>query len=195
MNSAMLTSKQTASSGQEGTPKSMILPKKEQSLTVGKNRKTLQTIQPTATRSESAHKPHVKLNINPLTPKRVNVYQDPKKKAKQQESQQDADLAEAHELMVQETIPETYWKEIAEQRRAALAEALQENEKLHKSIEKLEIENSELKEMADQAEYYAGIIKTLLEEQNDSGLGSDLHVTQEEIENAPDNDSKEESDD
>lgn len=44
-----------------------------------------------------------------------------------------------------------YWKELAEQRRAALEETLTENEKLHDELELVKAENDHLKKLADRA--------------------------------------------
>ncbi|XP_044026679.1 geminin isoform X2 [Siniperca chuatsi] len=75
---------------------------------------------------------------------------------------------EAYELMVKETPPSTYWKEVAEERRKALYNVLQENEKLHKDIEakdeqitKLKCENEELQELAQHVQYMADMIERL----------------------------------
>lgn len=75
---------------------------------------------------------------------------------------------EAYELMVKETPPSTYWKEVAEERRKALYIVLQENEKLHKDIEakdeqitKLKGENEELQELAQHVQYMADMIERL----------------------------------
>ncbi|XP_041867826.1 geminin isoform X2 [Melanotaenia boesemani] len=80
-----------------------------------------------------------------------------------------ADMSsEAYELMVKETPPATYWKEVAEERRKALYDVLQENEKLHKNIEardeqikKLQGENEELQELAQHVQYMADMIERL----------------------------------
>ncbi|KAM6899553.1 geminin [Xenentodon cancila] len=76
--------------------------------------------------------------------------------------------SEAYELMVKETPPATYWKEVAEERRKALYNVLQENEKLHKDIEarddeirKLQSENEELQELAQHVQYMADMIERL----------------------------------
>ncbi|XP_027891252.1 geminin [Xiphophorus couchianus] len=75
---------------------------------------------------------------------------------------------EAYELMVKETPPSSYWKEVAEERRKALYQVLQENEKLHKDIEardeeisKLQSENEELQELAQHVQYMADMIERL----------------------------------
>ncbi|XP_061449558.1 geminin isoform X3 [Rhineura floridana] len=61
-----------------------------------------------------------------------------------------------------------YWKELAEERRKALYEVLQENEKLHKEIElkdgeiaHLKEENEELAELAGHVQYMANMIERL----------------------------------
>lgn len=94
---------------------------------------------------------------------------------------------EAYELMVKETPPATYWKEVAEERRKALYNVLQENEKLHKDIEardeqikKLQGENEDLQELAQHVQYMADMIERLtgkgpenLEELRDIALDED----------------------
>nr|XP_034285172.1 geminin [Pantherophis guttatus] len=61
-----------------------------------------------------------------------------------------------------------YWKELAEERRKALHEVLQENEKLHQEIElktseiaRLKEENEELAELAGHVHYMANIIEQI----------------------------------
>ncbi|XP_032079381.1 geminin [Thamnophis elegans] len=61
-----------------------------------------------------------------------------------------------------------YWKELAEERRKALHEVLQENEKLHQEIElktseiaRLKEENEELSELAGHVHYMANMIEQI----------------------------------
>ncbi|XP_062291534.1 geminin isoform X1 [Scomber scombrus] len=75
---------------------------------------------------------------------------------------------EAYELMVKETPPSSYWKEVAEERRKALYNVLQENEKLHKDIEakeeqitQLKGDNEELQELAQHVQYMSDMIERL----------------------------------
>ncbi|XP_038626895.1 geminin isoform X2 [Tachyglossus aculeatus] len=75
---------------------------------------------------------------------------------------------EAFDLMVKENPTSQYWKEVAEKRRKALYEVLQENEKLHKEIEqkdseiaRLKEENEELAELAGHVRYMAAMIERL----------------------------------
>lgn len=75
---------------------------------------------------------------------------------------------EAYELMVKETPSSAYWKEMAEERRKALFNVLQENEKLHKEIEtkdeqiaQLKSENDELQELAQHVQHMADMIERL----------------------------------
>ncbi|XP_073422240.1 geminin isoform X2 [Dendrobates tinctorius] len=73
---------------------------------------------------------------------------------------------EAYELMVKENPTYQYWKELAEERRKALYEVLQENEKLHKEIDlkdeeiaRLKQENDELMELAGHVQYMANLVE------------------------------------
>lgn len=103
----------------------------------------------------------------PRGPKRVKV----EVKSTQTEASQcltDGMTAEAYELMVRETPSSTYWKEVAEERRKALYNVLQENEKLHRDIEAkdeqiatLACENEELQELAQHVQYMADMIERL----------------------------------
>lgn len=75
---------------------------------------------------------------------------------------------EAYDLMVKENPTYQYWKELAEERRKALYDVLQENEKLHKDIElkdgeitRLKQENDELVELAGHVQYMANLIERL----------------------------------
>ncbi|XP_060470644.2 geminin [Panthera onca] len=75
---------------------------------------------------------------------------------------------EAFDLMIAENPSSQYWKEVAEERRKALYEALKENEKLHKEIEekdneiaRLKKENKELAEVAEHVQYMAEVIERL----------------------------------
>ncbi|XP_053189798.1 geminin isoform X1 [Scomber japonicus] len=100
-------------------------------------------------------------------PKRVKV----EVKSTQTEESQcltDGMSNEAYELMVKETPPSSYWKEVAEERRKALYNVLQENEKLHKDIEakeeqitQLKGDNEELQELAQHVQYMADMIERL----------------------------------
>ncbi|XP_029701133.1 geminin [Takifugu rubripes] len=81
---------------------------------------------------------------------------------------------EAYDLMVREAPSDNYWKELAEERRKALYDVLQENEKLHKDIEAkneqitaLKSENEELHELAKHVQYMANMIERL------TGMGPD----------------------
>ncbi|XP_070251933.1 geminin isoform X1 [Myotis yumanensis] len=75
---------------------------------------------------------------------------------------------EALDLMAAENPSSQYWKEVAEQRRKALYEALKENEKLHKEIEqkaseiaRLQRENRELAAVAEHVQYMAEVLERL----------------------------------
>ncbi|XP_069553589.1 geminin [Brachyistius frenatus] len=115
---------------------------------------------------------------------------------------------EAYELMVKETPPSTYWKEVAEERRKALYNVLQENEKLHKDIEarneqitKLKGENEELQELAQHVQYLADMIERLtgkcpdsLEEMKEMALDLDEETAHEDYSEVAGQSEKEDSD-
>ncbi|XP_047461150.1 geminin [Mugil cephalus] len=144
--------------------------------TMGPSRQTLKVLQPSVVnrdlgRSAQAGKgiPKRKQWAAEQTrgPKRVKV----EVKSTQTETAEcltDDASTEAYELMVKEMPPSTYWKEVAEERRKALYDVLQENEKLHKDIEardeqitKLQSENDELQELAQHVQYMADMIERL----------------------------------
>ncbi|XP_021415515.2 geminin [Oncorhynchus mykiss] len=94
---------------------------------------------------------------------------------------------ETYALMVKETPPSSYWKEVAEERRRALYNVLQENEELHKGIEakdeqiaQLKTENDELQELVQHVQHMADMIERLtgkspesLEDLREIALGAD----------------------
>ncbi|XP_048363137.1 geminin [Sphaerodactylus townsendi] len=84
-------------------------------------------------------------------------------------------VIQASDLMVKGNPSSVYWKELAEERRKALYEVLQENEKLHKEIElkdseivRLKEENEELAELAGHVQYMANLIERLTEQAPES---------------------------
>ncbi|XP_052687755.1 geminin-like isoform X1 [Crassostrea angulata] len=147
------------------------------------NRKIFQTLQCSAQDPQklAGQAPVSKKPISKLVPSKEplskHVYKDPKivktfdHKAVQTERNkrlgsqsllsEDIDQ-EAYDLMVSEEVPESYWKELAEQRRMALNDSLHENEMLHKEVEELREENSKLSEMAEKADYFADVIQTMI---------------------------------
>ncbi|GFS35723.1 uncharacterized protein NPIL_545821 [Nephila pilipes] len=59
--------------------------------------------------------------------------------------------------------PESYWKDLAEQRRLALEKALYENAQLWDQLQVLEAENSQLKGCVEEAEKMAEIVRQALQ--------------------------------
>ncbi|KFW12650.1 Geminin, partial [Eurypyga helias] len=134
-------------------------------------RRTLKMIQPSATgclvgrRNEK--KPSVKRKVwnNKLASKacKAEALVD-----KEQENENTSDVIQAVDLMVKGSPSQQYWKEVAEERRKALYEVLQENEKLHKEIEqkdgeiaRLKEENEELMSFAEHVHYMTSVIEVL----------------------------------
>ncbi|NXT46059.1 GEMI protein, partial [Pluvianellus socialis] len=132
-------------------------------------RRTLKMIQPSATgclvgrRNEKKSSAKRKLWNNKFTSKacKAGVSVD-----KEQENTND--VIEAADLMIKGSPSSQYWKEVAEERRRALYEVLQENEKLHKEIEqkdgeiaRLKEENEELMSLAEHVHYMTSMIERL----------------------------------
>lgn len=140
-------------------------------------RRTLQMIQPSASgclvgrQNETKSSTKRKLWNDQLSSKKAKV-----EIAVDQEHNENVDgVSEAYNLMVKETPPAQYWKELAEERRKALYEVLQENEKLHKEIEmkdgeiaRLKEENDELAELAEHVQFMANMIQRLTGQAPDS---------------------------
>ncbi|XP_032236785.2 geminin [Nematostella vectensis] len=70
---------------------------------------------------------------------------------------------EAFALMIQEPAPESYWQLLAEERRLALQETLEENQRLCKELEAMKERCSKLEEVAGQAEYFASLYSMVME--------------------------------
>ncbi|NXJ78366.1 GEMI protein, partial [Trogon melanurus] len=134
-------------------------------------RRTLKMIQPSATgclvgrRNEKKSSVKGKLWNSKLTPKtcKAEVSVD-----KDQENKDVNDVTQPVDLMIEGSPSSRYWKEVAEERRKALYEVLQENEKLHKEIEqkdgeiaRLKEENEELLSLAEHVHYMTSMIERL----------------------------------
>uniref|UniRef100_A0A8C8RJC5 Geminin DNA replication inhibitor n=1 Tax=Pelusios castaneus TaxID=367368 RepID=A0A8C8RJC5_9SAUR len=106
----------------------------------------------------------------------------------EQENENLKEVTQAIDLMVKKNPPSRYWKEVAEERRKALYEVLQENEKLHKEIEqkdgeiaRLKEENDELVLLAEHVQYMTNMIERLTGQAPD-GLESLKNLDLEEFE-------------
>ncbi|XP_033738670.1 geminin-like [Pecten maximus] len=140
-------------------------------------RKTLQTLQYSAVKDrknlgkdallnaqkEKCGKDSIQIYVDPETPDVKSKTFDDKGVQTDKKSISEDDIdQEAYDLMVNEEIPENYWRDLAERRREALDESLNENEQLHGEIDELRNENQKLEKMASQAEYFAGVIQELV---------------------------------
>ncbi|XP_064607127.1 geminin-like [Liolophura sinensis] len=158
------------------------------------NRKSLQTLQfsstsdkelvskdgPIRQRVGKHSKPHKKKLIKP-SQKPVTVFRDPSPPAVREEV---VAVGDDEALVTGETIPDSYWKLLAEERRLALDDSLHENEMLHNEIDQLKEENSRLTELAGQAEYLATILQTAVESSGDEedGGATEKPETSDEVE-------------
>ncbi|NXN81391.1 GEMI protein, partial [Bombycilla garrulus] len=91
------------------------------------------------------------------------------------EQENENDVIQAEDLMVKGSPSSQYWKEVAEERRKALYEVLQDHEKLHKEIEqkdgeiaRLKEENEELMSLAEHVHYMTSVIERLTGQAPDS---------------------------
>ncbi|XP_074679512.1 geminin isoform X2 [Strix aluco] len=134
-------------------------------------RRTLKLIQPSATgclvgrRSEKKSLVKRKLWNNKFTSKSCKAEVSVNK---EQENENMNDVVQAIDLMIKGSPSSQYWKEVAEERRKALYEVLQENEKLHKEIEqkdgeiaRLKEENEELMSLAEHVHYMTSLVERL----------------------------------
>lgn len=78
---------------------------------------------------------------------------------------------ETYDLLTSDTPSETYWKDLADERRRALTETLQENERLCSEIEVLKEENNRLGEVEKRAEDLEEMLNDIMADEagNDSG--------------------------
>ncbi|XP_073954827.1 uncharacterized protein [Choristoneura fumiferana] len=66
---------------------------------------------------------------------------------------------------------ENFWQTVAEKRRAALAEALDENERLHKLHDSLTEENNKYQALLDEANSFVDVFKELVQNNaDDTGI-------------------------
>jgi len=74
---------------------------------------------------------------------------------KQDNSEQDTLVIDALAIMkATEVVGDSYWKQLAEERRLALQETLDENDKLYDEIDELKKRNKEMREKLDELECY-----------------------------------------
>ncbi|NXS44158.1 GEMI protein, partial [Balaeniceps rex] len=140
-------------------------------------RRTLKMIQPSATGylvgrcNENKSSVKRKLRNNKFTSKACKAEVSVEK----EQENENMNAIQAVDLMIKGSPSSQYWKEVAEERRKALYEVLQENEKLHKEIEqkdgeiaRLKEENEELMSLAEHVHYMTSMIERLTGEAPDN---------------------------
>uniref|UniRef100_A0A8B9ITT7 Geminin DNA replication inhibitor n=1 Tax=Amazona collaria TaxID=241587 RepID=A0A8B9ITT7_9PSIT len=138
-------------------------------------RRTLKMIQPSATGCLVGRRNEKKSSVKRKCKLTSKACKAEVSVVKEQESENINDAVEATDLMTKESPSPQYWKELAEERRKALYEVLQENEKLHKEIEqkdgeiaRLKEENEELMSLAEHVHFMTSMIERLTGQAPDS---------------------------
>jgi len=176
----------------EGKKKSGTEGKKKE----GKSgRKMLQTLQPSGKNQKLLIGPDGLLRLGSSGKKDIKIYQDPSAPltstperkepvhklvqasvhtTTSQTQVTEADKAETWMYAAEDELPLEYWKDLAEKRRVALDESLNENESLHTSLSFLEEERDELKEevetyksLAEHAAELANILDGVVSEEEE----------------------------
>jgi len=175
----------------------LVKPARKMSSNSNSGRKTLQTLQPSGKNQSLLVGADGQLRMASGKKKGNGIYVDPPAKTSTPERKvstskgvqaeveastagtqvEEADTAQARAelFMYSEEFPADYWKELAEKRREALDISLTENEELHTSLaelqeekELLQQERDNLREMAEQAEELAKIVKTLVDDKDET---------------------------
>lgn len=131
-------------------------------------RRTLRMIQPSATGCLVGRRNEKKSSVKRKCKLTSKAFKAGVAVVKEQENENINDAVEAVDLMIEGSPSSQYWKEVAEERRKALYEVLQENEKLHKEIEqkdseiaRLKEENEELMSLVEHVHYMTSMIERL----------------------------------
>jgi len=175
----------------------LVKPARKMSSNSNSGRKTLQTLQPSGKNQSLLVGADGQLRTSSGKKKGNGIFVDPPAKTSTPERKvstskavqadveascaatqvEEADTAQARAelFMYNEEFPADYWKELAEKRREALDISLTENEELHTSLasimeqkELLQQERDNLKEMSKQAEELAKIVKTLVDDRDET---------------------------
>jgi len=88
-------------------------------------------------------------------------------KSVQTDNENNADLVTSDDPSLE------YWKLLAEERRVALEEALQENQTLIEKADALQAENNHLNDLLEDAKALAEMINNISEDPDESGIGKD----------------------
>ncbi|XP_044730265.1 geminin [Chrysoperla carnea] len=133
-----------------------------------RNKKSLKTF-----KDSSDDKENLQIIGRPLKPLKIHenemTSEFKKKKVTNKAVQTDSENSSkitANDLTSEAGPSEHYWEMIAEKRRQALDETLEENRKLHEKIELLEEENKTCKEMLQESKNLVEILTEMLEEKD-----------------------------
>ncbi|CAH0715693.1 unnamed protein product, partial [Brenthis ino] len=139
-------------------------------------RKSLKTLQHTATDTENlVGRPSKSLKHQLIQEPAVHVEVKRKNLSTKEIQVNLENKISADDLTNPEGASERYWQILAEKRQVALQEALEENEKLRKVIEDLKEENSQFKQMLDEANSFVEVIKEELANSSKDDTGIDVN--------------------
>ncbi|XP_053609869.1 geminin [Plodia interpunctella] len=135
--------------------------------TTKNTRMSLKTLQHTASDRENLVGRPMKNLKHQLSQENIVDVEVKRKNLSTKETQANLDTNITVEDLTNPEASEKYWKILAEKRRVALQEALEENEKLHKLIAELKKENLQTKQMLEEANSFIEIVKEELSNTND----------------------------
>lgn len=157
------------------------------------SRKTLKTIQSTATDKENlvgrlpAYISKEQL-IKPTPTPKDDDLKHKKAVAVASSSSQTlppSSLITEKDLTSESTVSDAYWEVLAEKRREALQETLEENEYLHDKCNRLESELNESKQLLDETRELVNVLTEMLQEkENEDNERAESQVEEEEPEQA-----------
>lgn len=158
---------------------------------VKNTRKSLKTLQHTATDKENLTGRPYKITLKEAIVKDTKDITDKidlkRKKISNKSIQAGSDnKIKAEDLVSEDGPSENYWEVVAERRRIALEETLEENRLLHERIEELEEENRISKQMLEETKSLVEVLTEMVGDQEDTGIDvGDISTNDETTEVSP----------
>lgn len=147
-------------------------------------RKTLQTIQKTATDKENLVGRIPAYAVKETLALALPTHHQEELKHKKPSASTSSQTLPASQLISAEdltgdTASEAYWETLAEKRRSALEETLKENEELHGKVEQLQDELNQSQKCLEEARALVEVLSEMLQdrEENESNEAAENHVS------------------